>query len=253
MKKIKYKDKGKEQSIKIHADDDYSIDSSLTKRCASYITDEPYTLEWLESFTDNSVFYDIGSNIGGFSFIASVKNPTLKVFSFEPNFMNFYCQLKTCIENKLENIFPMNLAINDNNEYNLFKYDWLRNGAKGTFGDKLSTQMKNSDYSNPFKRGIASNVGILGVSLDSLVYEFGLDIPNYLKIDVDGNDLLVLEGAKKLLHEDSVKEIFVEIDDKIYINNEIENFMKKYPYKIKNDIDVGTIHKPMRMVLYVRD
>ena len=71
--------------------------------------------------------------------------------------------------------------------------------------------------------------------------------------DVDGNDLLVLEGAKKLLHEDSVKEIFVEIDDKIYINNEIENFMKKYPYKIKNDIDVGTIHKPMRMVLYVRD
>ena len=92
----------------------------------------------------------------------------------------------------------------------------------------------------------------MGVSLDSLVYEFGLDIPNYIKIDVDGNDLLVLKGAKKLLYEKTVKEIYVEIDDKIYTNNEIENFMKKYPYKINKNINVGTKQKPMRMVLYVR-
>ena len=248
MSQIKYKDK----IIKIHADGDYSINSSLANRCSSYINDEPLTLDWLESFDENSIFYDIGSNIGGFSFLASVINKNIKVFSFEPNFMNFYCQLKTCVQNKFSNIFPMNLAINDNDEFNLFKYDWLNNGSKGTFGDKLKAEMLNSDYSNPFKRGISSEIGILGVSLDSLVYDFGLDIPNYIKIDVDGNDLLVLEGAKKLLYEDSVKEIFVEIDDKIYTNNEIENFMKNYPYKVKKNINVGTKQKPMRMILYVK-
>ena len=248
MSEIKYKNK----VINIYSDNDYSINSSLTKRCLSYINDEPLTLDWLESFDDNSIFYDIGSNIGGFSFLASLLNNNIKIFSFEPNFMNFYCQLKTCVQNKFSNIFPMNLAINDNNEFNLFKYDWLNNGSKGTFGDKLKTEMLNSDYSNPFKRGISSEIGILGTSLDSLVYDFGLDIPNYIKIDVDGNDLLVLEGAKKLLYEDSVKEIFVEIDDKIYTNNEIENFMKNYPYKVKKNINVGTKQKPMRMILYVK-
>ena len=73
--------------------------------------------------------------------------------------------------------------------------------------------MLKSDYSNPFKRGINLEVGILGLSLDSLIYEFNLPIPNYLKIDIDGNELLVLKGAKRLLKEPNLKEIFVEIDD----------------------------------------
>ena len=64
MSQIKYKDK----IIKIHADGDYSINSSLANRCSSYINDEPLTLDWLESFDENSIFYDIGSNIGGFLF-----------------------------------------------------------------------------------------------------------------------------------------------------------------------------------------
>ena len=249
MSKIKYKDK----VINIYADDEYSINASLIKRCASYMDDEPLTLDWLASFDNNSVFYDIGSNIGGFSFLASIMHSNIKIFSFEPNFMNIYCQIKTCVKNKFLNIFPMNLAINNNNEFNFFKYDWLNNGSKGTFGEELKTQMLNSDFSNPFKRGVSSNIGILGISLDSLVYDYGIDIPNYIKIDVDGNELLVLEGAKKLLREETVKEIFVEIDDKIYANNDIENFMKQYSYKIKKNIDVGTGHKPMRMVLYARD
>ena len=90
------------------------------------------------------------------------------------------------------------------------------------------------------------------MSLDECIKLLNLEKPNYIKIDVDGNDLLVLEGAKKLLYEDSVKEIFVEIDDKIYTNNEIENFMKNYPYKVKKNINVGTKQKPMRMILYVK-
>ena len=249
MSEIKYKNK----TIKIYADNEYSINSSLAKRCLSYIDDEPLTLDWLASFDNNAVFYDIGSNIGGFSFLASMMHSDIKIFSFEPNFMNFYCQVKTCVKHNISNISPMNLAINNNNEYNFFKYDWLNNGSKGTFGEELKSQMIKSDYSNPFKRGISSNIGILGISLDSLVYDYGIDIPNYIKIDVDGNDLLVLEGAKKLLHEEQVKEIFVEIDDKIYTNNEIENFMKQYSYKLKKNINVGTSQKPMRMVLYARD
>ena len=79
-----------------------------------------------------------------------------------------------------------------------------------------------------------------------------MPIPNYIKIDVDGNDLLILLGAERLLNEPNLKEIFIEIDDKIYEKNEIETLMQKYSFNVEKNINVGTDKKPMRMVLYKR-
>ena len=141
------------------------------------------------------------------------------------------------------------------NEFNFFKYDkkhGLEVGSKGTFGEELKEQMLNSQYSNPFKRGISYEAGILGVSLDSLVYEFNLKVPNYIKIDVDGTELLILKGAKKLLKDEKLREIYIEIDDEIYSNNEIEILMSDYDFEVKSDINVGSEDRPVRMVLYVR-
>jgi len=231
-----------------------SGNSKLDSRIDSYITAEPETIKWIESFSSDSnlVFYDIGSNIGGFSIIASLIHEDIQIYSFEPNFMNFNYQIKACRDNKLLNIFPLNLAINGKNEFNFFKYDRLNVGSKGTFGEELKEQMLNSQYSNPFKRGISYEAGLLGVSLDSLVYEFNFEVPNYIKIDVDGNELLVLKGAKKLLKDEKLREIYIEIDDEIYSNNEIESLMSDYDFEIESTFNVGTEKKPMRMVLYVR-
>tara|TARA_R110000851_G_scaffold266522_1_gene419018 strand:- start:978 stop:1748 length:771 start_codon:yes stop_codon:yes gene_type:complete len=241
--------------------------SKLSKRINSYTGDEPLTIEWIESFEKNSIFYDIGSNIGGYSFIASFNSNVKTIYSFEPNLDNFYSQIIACRNNDIKNIHPFNLAVNNNNTFNFFKYDRGYNpdklnydisekkpiykaGSKGTFGEELKDQMIKSDYSNPFKRGITWETGIIGISLDSLVYEFNMPIPNYLKIDVDGNDFLVLSGAERLLNEPNVKEIFIEIDDKIYQDGEIEKFMLKYSFNIEKNINVGSEDKPMRMVLY---
>jgi len=244
------------KKINIHSDQSYDQISSysLNTRCNAYQTDEPETIKWLNSFVENSVFYDIGSNVGGYSFIAHMANENIKIYSFEPSFMNFYTQIKTCKENNISNIFPMNVAINDNNKFNYFKYCTLGNGGDGSFSDDLKDKMSNSKFSNPFtsKNCSTLEVGILGISLDSLVYDFDLAIPNYLKIDVDGNELLVLKGAKKLLNESKVKEIFIEIDDDIYHNNEVEAFIEKYSFTIVKNINVGTRKKPIRMVLFKR-
>ena len=234
-----------------------SGNSILDTRIDSYTTAEPETIKWIESFSSDSnlVFYDIGSNIGGFSIIASLIHDDIQIYSFEPNFVNFNYQIKTCRDNELSNIFPLNLAINDKNEFNFFKYDkkhGLEVGSKGTFGEELKEQMLNSQYGNPFKRGIGYETGVLGVSLDSLVYEFNLKVPNYIKIDVDGTELLILKGAKKLLKDEKLREIYIEIDDEIYSNNEIGILMSDYDFEIESNLDVGTEKKPMRMVLYVR-
>jgi len=242
-------------------------DNSLETRIKSYINDEPQTLKWIESFEKDSIFYDVGSNIGGYSLIASLNSNVKTIYSFEPNLDNFYSQIITCRNNNIKNIYPFNLAVNNNNIFDFFKYDSGFNpkvlsnykkkpvykGSKGTFGEELKDQMMKSNYSNPFKRGITWETGIIGISLDSLIYEFNMPIPNYLKIDVDGNDLLVLKGAKKLLNENNLKEVYVEIDNEIYPNEEIEKFMLSYNFSILHNINVGSEKKPINMVLFKKN
>jgi FkbM family methyltransferase len=249
--KICYGDK----SVKVFSDSFYDEGAigSLKRRCSQYHNDEPDTINWIKSFDSESVFYDIGSNIGGFSFIASMIHDNIKIFSFEPNFMSFYSQIKTCKENNISNIHPINIALNDENKFDFFKYDMLNNGAKGIFGEKLKKQILKSDYNSPFRRGVLLEIGLLGISLDNLVYNFGFNIPNYIKIDVDGNELLVLQGADNLLNEKQIKSVYIEIDDKIYNNNEIVKLMKSKFFTIKSDKNVGTKKKPIRMVLFERN
>ena len=48
-------------------------------------------------------------------------------------------------------------------------------------------------------------------NIDTLVYKLGVPCPNYLKIDVDGNDFLVLKGAKKVIKDPKLKSILIEL------------------------------------------
>jgi hypothetical protein len=51
------------------------------------------------------------------------------------------------------------------------------------------------------------------MSLKSLVSQFDFEYPNHIKIDVDGNELLILEGQQNFLSNKSVKSILIEIDE----------------------------------------
>jgi hypothetical protein len=50
----------------------------------------------------------------------------------------------------------------------------------------------------------------MAISLDSLSELLGLPVPDYLKIDVDGLESIILAGAQKTLTK--VKEILIEVD-----------------------------------------
>lgn len=42
-------------------------------RAKSFSTKEPETLNWIDQFSENSIFYDIGANIGLYSLYAAKK------------------------------------------------------------------------------------------------------------------------------------------------------------------------------------
>ncbi len=52
-------------------------------RAETFPTKEPETLEWIESFNEKSIFWDIGVNIGLYS-IYAVKYNNAQVYAFEP-------------------------------------------------------------------------------------------------------------------------------------------------------------------------
>lgn len=53
---------------------------------------------------------------------------------------------------------------------------------------------------------------ILGARLDDLVEHFGLPVPTHAKIDVDGYELEVLDGAERTLACPEWRSILIELD-----------------------------------------
>ena len=209
----------------------------MNSRCDSYVNAEPYTLKWLETLTDDSILYDIGSNIGGFSFIATNLWPNMKIYSFEPNICNFYTQRLTTLINNYKNIYALNFALNNKNCFDKFLYSQgdLRAGSNGTFENELKNEMSKSYYANPYKNGTSGTLGTYSVTLDHCIYNMGFPIPDYIKLDVDGNELLILQGAEKLLKEKKFKKLIIEIDNKIESNKKIYEILKENNFILKEE------------------
>ena len=233
---------------------DKSINVMATKqhilpRIYAYKNDEPKTVKWIENFDSKGIFYDVGSNIGGFSFLTKMIHSKMIVFSFEPNYLNYMVQVETIRRNKIEGLNPINMALNNCDSYDFFYYESDQEGSKGNFGDVLENDLKESKWGNPFRKGVQFKLPIMGMSLDSFIERFKLPYPTYLKIDVDGNESLVVDGMEETLKSKDLKEILIEVDEMMESNSTIYTTIKSHGFKETLDIYYG---KGMRMKLYVR-
>ena len=186
----------------------FYIPSHLSKTRVEYlISMEPEMIEWLEGFDkNNTVFYDIGANLGVYSIYNSIVNQNSKTYSFEPSTDNLNVLSKNISLNNLNTkIFIVSSALT-NKEFifeNLHVSSEYEGSAYNTFGNNLN----NNQISN------TSKYSTLGFSLNYLVEQGIIDFPNYIKIDVDGNEHLILEGASRILSDKRLKSIYVEIDE----------------------------------------
>ena len=84
------------------------------------------------------------------------------------------------------------------------------------------------------------------MSLDDMVKKFNLKQPDYIKIDVDGNEHLVLSGAKETIKK--TKEILIELPgewiEQTNTSHKILkeagfNIIKKHNYDSKTNAEVS--------------
>ena len=223
---------------------------------------EPETLNWIDSFqpnnSENMVFWDIGANIGLYSIYAAVKFKDIEIISFEPSTSNTRTLSRNISINNLENkisIFP--LALSD--KENIISYF---NETRFSEGSSISNFNSDIDYRGEIvkENQIKNKYNLFGTSIDNLILNKILKVPNYIKIDVDGIEHLILKGAENLLKNKNLKELSIEMNPTYvkqyeFINNIMEenNFKKVASlnkrllsdknYKLKSNETVNEIFK----------
>jgi len=129
-------------------------------------------------------FVDIGANIGLHSLIAATSNPDIKIYSFEPEPANFHNFLENILLNNSKNIKPFMIGVGNTseNKYLNINNEW----NKGKHSIKNSFSETNEKIIIPIS------------TLDNFSVNF-LDSNLFIKIDVEGYEREVVEGARQTL------------------------------------------------------
>ena len=220
------------QTIKILGQNvSFFIPNSLTKwRVDTFFSKEPETLVWIDNFENGKkkgggkkiTFWDIGGNIGLYSIYAAVKHQNIDITTFEPSTSNLQTLSRNISINNLnEKIKICQLPLTDkNNSFLMMKESSLdEGGALNVFGENFDYEGKKFTEKNSYK--------IYGTSINYLLDNKILETPDYIKIDVDGIEHLILLGANKHLQNSKIKSLSIEINDQfIEQRDKILNIMK---------------------------
>lgn len=213
----------------------FFVPNQLTQyRVDSFFTKEPETLEWIDNFIDNKniIFWDIGANIGLYSIYAAIKFNNIKVYSFEPSTSNLRVLSRNISINNLYNKILINQfpLTNKNKGHQLMmESNFSEGGALHSYGKNINYEGKKLDVKN--------NYMLFGFSINYLIKNLNFEIPDYLKIDVDGLEHLILEGGNQFLNDEKIKSISIEINENYQEQlNKVKDLMHSFDYKfIKKD------------------
>ena len=169
---------------------------------------EPDLIEWIDHIPDGKILYDLGACTGIFSLSAAINNKN--VYSFEPDAQNFSAlELnkyfnRNAIRGTLQ---TFNCALSSETKIEKLFQKFYGAGEHV----KILSQPRTRNEDEIFQSEYIQNV--MSFSLDEFVNIFSIPAPNYLKIDVDGSELNVINGMRSCLKSTNLQSIFIELDE----------------------------------------
>jgi|GEM_PF-698029 len=225
-----------------------SVDSWIeydkrTVSCAK----EPETIFWIENFIKNGdVVFDIGANIGAYSLVIAKRFSDTRVVAFEPSYANFSQLCKNIYINKAsDQISAMFIALSDTTGMQDFHYSDVASGAA------LHSLGQGADFAVRFRQPM------LCYRLDDALEQLPLEFPNHIKLDVDGIEHAILEGAWQTLADPRVRSVIVETEQTREGSDRITELLKGHGFRV--DSEHVHNHNPfnkgpyVRNVIFVRD
>mgnify|MGYP001562904716 CR=1 FL=1 len=157
---------------------------------------EPETIRiFKESMKEGATVVDIGTNIGYYTIIAGKKvGPMGKVFGYEPNTDSFNLLQRNILINNFDNITPVNMALSN-----------ILGERVLYFGDNKCT------HSFADNRKTGKNEMVPTDTLDNSLKKYGSPKIDVIKMDIEGAEILALEGMTETIERSPELVIFTEL------------------------------------------
>jgi FkbM family methyltransferase len=174
----------------------------------------------LEFFSDtNTVFFDIGANKGEYGFYAEQIINSKNIYLFEPE-KTLYAQLKAIFCK----CHVLNIALSNTIGKHKFKIPFINNKLDNCLSS-LETDRTEDNETNAIIYEVNTN------TLDNFVTQNNIS-PSLIKIDVEGHELSVIEGAEITIKKYKPT-LIIEIEQRHHIHfdvNELFNNFKNLGY-----------------------
>ena len=176
----------------------------LRMRATTLLSKEPETIDWLNGLGPDDVLWDIGANVGTFTLYAgAVRSCT--VLAFEPSAANYAVLARNLQLNNLSRVVAYGFALSGQTSLGTLNLDSIAIGAAmsqfGRAGEKSRYSSTNASIGH----------GMIGFTIDDFIRQFNPPPPTHLKIDVDGLELPILQGAAATMKSPRVRSIMIEL------------------------------------------
>jgi FkbM family methyltransferase len=203
----------------------------LPNAIKGYERSDPYRngeYKFLRSYIKkNMIIFDVGANIGEYAEYISKLNPEVKIYCFEPLSLTFK-QLRNKLIAQITKgkVVANNFGLsNEEKIAEMFIYEDLSGN--------------NSLYFNPVYNLNQNDLSKEKIKLTTLnKYAAEINIPkiDFLKIDVEGHEPKVIEGASELIEKKLIKCIQFEYNSNCKVADSkfenVFNYLSKYGYKL---------------------
>jgi FkbM family methyltransferase len=199
------------------------------------------------------IILDIGAYVGLYSIWASRKvGEAGFVVAFEPNPLSYRWLVSNIELNKVSNIKALPFALGDKLEKKTLYV------AEKNVG--VSSLIKNHVLHNPSgKDTIFSSHVVQVLTLDYLLEKSPKIVGRQLqrvdlaKIDVEGYEMNILRGAKKVLEESLIRRLIIEVHKDQVNTEDIVNYLSTYGYKVDTVVGFDSVKDIVYMRLATTD
>lgn len=161
---------------------------------------------------------DIGGHLGFFSLYASLLNPTVPIYAFEPHNGNFALLKENLKNNRVKNVIPKNLAVSN------------------TVGE-VELLISREDLNHSIVHAIEPTdqvQKVQSITLEKIFDRQHLGQVDLLKIDCEGAEFAIIEDSPQSIF-DRVSHIFLEYHDWVPNGDHrrLKKFLEACGYKVE--------------------
>ena len=164
--------------------------------------EERFVRKVLSKYPMKTVF-DIGANVGKYSLLLRKCFPEADIYAFEPHPETFL-KLNENTSNQSTQLFNLGFG-NQPGELEIFDYKNSGGSSHASLYEEVISEMREGGQPASFKVNIDT--------LNNFLINSNIDQIDLLKIDTEGNELSILEGASEFISQGKINIIQFEFND----------------------------------------